>query len=100
DRRAALERALAGLPREVAAAAHRVVHGGTKFRAPTLVTDAVLDDLDQLSELAPLHNPVAVDAIHMQRELRPDLPSVALFDTAFHATLPEDAYIYPLPYSW
>jgi len=100
DRGVALERALSGLPRDVAAAAHRIVHGGTRFREPTLVTDGVLDELDQLSELAPLHNPVAVDTIRAQRALRPELPCIALFDTAFHATLPEDAFVYPLPYSW
>ncbi|HEY7023596.1 MAG TPA: acetate/propionate family kinase [Candidatus Limnocylindrales bacterium] len=100
DRRASLERALTTLPHEVAAAAHRVVHGGNRFRAPTLVDDGVLDELDRLSELAPLHNPVAVETIRAQRDLRPELPCVALFDTAFHASLEKEAYIYPLPYAW
>ena len=100
DRRASLEQALAKVPQDVVAVAHRVVHGGTRFQGPTLVDDGVLDELDQLSDLAPLHNPVAVDTIRAQRALRPDLPCVALFDSAFHATLEEDAYVYPLPYSW
>jgi acetate kinase len=100
DRRASLEQALAELPNDVAAVAHRVVHGGTRFKGPTLVDDSVLDELDQFSDLAPLHNPVAVDTIRAQRALRPELPCVALFDSAFHATLEEAAYIYPLPYSW
>lgn len=100
DRRASLEQALAELPHDVAAVAHRVVHGGTRFKGPTLVDDYALNELDQLSDLAPLHNPVAVDTIRAQRALRPELPCVALFDSAFHATLEEDVYVYPLPYSW
>lgn len=100
DRSSALKRALAGLPDGFDAAAHRVVQGGTRFRVPTLVDDEVLDELDALSELAPLHNPVAVDTIRAQRALLPGLPCVALFDTSFHATLPEDEYVYPLPYAW
>jgi acetate kinase len=100
DRRSSLEQALASLPRDVAAAAHRVVHGGTRFSEPVLVDDGVLEQIDELAQLAPLHNPVAVEAIRAQRALRPDLPCIAVFDTAFHSTLTEDAYVYPLPYSW
>jgi acetate kinase len=101
DRHAAVKTALSGLP-DIAfdVAAHRVVHGGTRFRAPVLVDDAVLTDLDALSDLAPLHNPLAVETIRAQRSLRPDLPAVAVFDTAFHATLAEDAFVYPLPWRW
>src|SRR4051794_23610526 len=101
DRDSALRTALAGLPDiDFDAVAHRVVHGGTRFRTPVLVDDATLAELDALSELAPLHNPLATEMIRAQRSLLPRLPSVAVFDTAFHATLAEDAYVYPLPWRW
>ena len=101
DRRSALKQALDGLPDlRFDVVAHRVVHGGARFRKPTLIDNAVLAELDAVSELAPLHNPIAVETIRAQRALLPDLPSVAVFDTAFHATLPRDAYVYPLPWSW
>ncbi|AXI81558.1 acetate kinase [Peterkaempfera bronchialis] len=80
----------------LAAVGHRVVHGGTRFTAPTLVTDEVLDEVRALTPLAPLHNPANVTGIEVARSLRPDLPQVAVFDTAFHATLPEHAARYAL----
>jgi acetate kinase len=79
---------------------HRVVHGGSRFRAPIVVDDVVLAELDALSELAPLHNPVAVDTLRVTRQLLPGQRHVATFDTAFHASLPEAAYVYPLPWQW
>ncbi|MEU1619879.1 acetate kinase [Streptomyces sp. NPDC005722] len=79
---------------ELAAVGHRVVHGGTRFTAPTLVDDEVLAAVEELVPLAPLHNPANVTGIRVARELRPDLPQVAVFDTAFHATIPEHAYRY------
>jgi acetate kinase len=101
DRHAALKKALREMPDvQFDAAAHRVVHGGTRFREPVLVDDGVLATLDQLSELAPLHNPIAVETIRAQREVLPDLRAIAVFDTAFHATLPQAAYVYPLPWRW
>lgn len=75
---------------------HRVVHGGAAFVAPTLITDDVLTTLEQLTPLAPLHNPPALAGISACRRVRPDLPQVAVFDTAFHATLPPAAYTYAL----
>lgn len=78
------------------AVAHRVVHGGEKFHVATWLDETVLDELDRLSELAPLHNPPAVAAIRQARQLLPDVPHVAVFDTAFHATLPEHAREYAL----
>jgi acetate kinase len=80
--------------------AHRVVHGGSRFVEPVRLDETVIAELDSLSSLAPLHNPIAVDTIRAQRRLLPDLPGVAVFDTAFHATLPEPAYTYALPISW
>jgi acetate kinase len=84
----------------LAAVGHRVVHGGSRFTEPVTIDDVTLDALDELSELAPLHNPVAVDTIRAARTALPDVPHVACFDTAFHATLPETAARYPLPESW
>ncbi|MCD0482997.1 acetate kinase [Streptacidiphilus sp. ASG 303] len=78
----------------LAAVGHRVVHGGTRFTEPTLVTDEVLEEVRALTPLAPLHNPANVTGIETARALRPDLPQVAVFDTAFHATLPEAAARY------
>ncbi len=76
---------------------HRVVHGGEMFREPTLVDDEVLAAITALSPLAPLHNPVCALGIEVLRRLVPGLPHVAVFDTAFHHTLPEHAYRYALP---
>lgn len=96
--RAVLERARAHLSAEpIAAAAHRVVHGGSKFVQPTLIDESSLQSIDALSVLAPLHNPPAVAAIRIARELLPELPHVAVFDTAFHAALPALAREYALP---
>ncbi|WP_329141120.1 acetate kinase [Streptomyces sp. NBC_01476] len=81
---------------ELAAVGHRVVHGGTRFTAPTLITDDVLAGIEQLVPLAPLHNPANITGIKVARELRPDLPQVAVFDTAFHATIPESAHRYAI----
>jgi len=88
------------LPEGISAAAIRVVHGGMEFREPTLVQGDVLARLRKLSWLAPLHNPAALRLIDRLRETRPDLPLVACFDTAFHATLAAEAYTYPVPRSW
>jgi acetate kinase len=85
---------------EIDAAGHRVVHGGPEFTGPTIVNPAVEDDLEGLADLAPLHNPPAVAAIRALDALRPGLPTVACFDTAFHATLPAAASTYAIPASW
>ena len=87
-------------PKSLGAVGYRVVHGGTRFREPTLITPAVVGELDALRELAPLHNGVAVATIRGGLAAAPQLPHVAVFDTAFHATLPEDAFRYPVPESW
>ncbi|NYI06501.1 acetate kinase [Allostreptomyces psammosilenae] len=80
----------------LAAVGHRVVHGGTRFTEPTLVTDDVIEEIEDLVPLAPLHNPANLSGIRVIRELRPDLPQVAVFDTAFHATVPEAAARYAI----
>jgi acetate kinase len=103
DRPATLRRVMTALDSsdpDLVAVAHRVVHGGARFTAPVLVDDEVLGGIEGLSELAPLHNDVAVDVIRLAREMLPDVPHVACFDTSFHATLPEGAWRYPVPYAW
>ena len=79
------------------AVGHRVVHGGRQYREPVLIDDHVERDLRELTELAPLHNGPAVDAIRSARTALPDVPHVAVFDTAFHATMPPEATTYALP---
>ena len=84
-------------PPAIEAVAHRVVHGGEKFVEPVRLDDAVLTEIEQLSHLAPLHNPPALAAIQRARAALPDVPHFAVFDTAFHATLPDHAREYALP---
>jgi acetate kinase len=84
----------------IEAVGHRVVHGGTRFTAPTVVDEEVLAELDALAGLAPLHNPVAVETIRAALRALPDVAEVAAFDTAFHATLPPAGFTYPLPVPW
>ncbi len=79
---------------------HRVVHGGEKFRAATLIDDDVITAIEACCTLAPLHNPVALQAIRLSRQLWPTLPQVAVFDTAFHHTIPDFAYNYAIPAAW
>jgi len=105
DRRATLAAAIDRLRREaegatVDAVGHRIVHGGERFREAALIDDQVLAALDEVSHLAPLHNPVGVDTIRAAREVVPDVPHVAAFDTAFHASLEPAAFTYPLPWEW
>jgi acetate kinase len=83
---------------EIEAVGHRVVHGGDHFVAPTLLDDAVVVALADLSDLAPLHNPPAVEVIHAARDALGHVPMVAVFDTAFHSTLPTVARTYALPH--
>jgi acetate kinase len=79
---------------------HRVVHGGARHTGAMLISDSVVGDLDELRDLAPLHNGPALEVIAAARDAFPELPQVACFDTAFHATLPPEGYVYPLPYAW
>lgn len=100
---AALERILAALDeqgvrvRSLAACGHRIVHGGSRFVAPTLVDESHLDSLNALRALAPLHNAFGLDAIDAMRAAAPAMPQIACFDTAFHATVPDIAARYALP---
>ncbi len=82
------------------AAGHRVVHGGSVFRQPIILDDGVDARLDALADLAPMHNPPSLSAIHSLRSLRPVLPQVACFDTSFHADMPAKASTYAIPRPW
>jgi len=84
--------------REISAVGHRVVHGGEKFSGSVLIDDKVMEVLKECISLAPLHNPPNIYGIEAVKELLPDVPMVGVFDTAFHQTMPEYAYIYGIPY--
>ncbi|MDJ0652249.1 MAG: acetate kinase [Simkaniaceae bacterium] len=85
---------------KIVAVGHRVVHGGETFTKSIKVDERVLNKIKELSHLAPLHNPVNALGIEIMQEKFPDLPQVAVFDTAFHQTLPERAYLYAIPYEY
>ncbi|MCX7167852.1 MAG: acetate/propionate family kinase [Rhodocyclales bacterium] len=87
-------------PFDVIAVGHRVVHGGNKFSSATVITPQVLADIEVLSVFAPLHNPHNLEGIREAMKFFPEVPHVAVFDTAFHQTLPTYAYLYGLPYDW
>ncbi len=85
---------------EIDGVGHRVVHGGEVFSDSVLITDEVIAELDKLSELAPLHNPANITGIIAFKNILDDTPAVAVFDTAFHQTMPNSAYMYSLPYEY
>ena len=85
-------------PEDVTAVGHRVVHGGNKFSSSVVITPAVIAEIEELAVFAPLHNPVNVAGIRVAMKQFPNVPQVAVFDTAFHQTLPPYAYLYGLPY--
>ena len=87
-------------PAGVQAVGHRVVHGGTTFRSAVRVDERVVKGIEALAEFAPLHNPIAAATIRAARSALPNLPQVAAFDTAFHATLGEEQFLYPVPWRW
>jgi len=90
-------RTSAGEKRDLFAIGHRVVHGGEIFREPTLIDDRVIAAIEKMIPLAPLHNPANLTAIEVALERRPDVPQVAVFDTAFHQSMPPQAFHYALP---
>ncbi len=85
---------------EIDSIGHRIVHGGEKFKEPVIVTDDVIEEIRECSSLAPLHNPAAVLGIEACKKVMKGKPMVAVFDTAFHQTLPEERYLYPIPYEY
>ena len=86
--------------KDIVAVGHRVVHGGEKFSSSVLINDAVIAAIKDNIPLAPLHNPANITGIEASMSAMPGIPNVAVFDTAFHATMPAEAYIYALPYEW
>jgi acetate kinase len=94
-----LDALISGLP-TVGAVGHRIVHGGPDHTGAELVTDELLDRLDEVAELAPLHDPPALEVVRLVRRVHPELPAVACYDTAFHASIPPAARLYALPPAW
>ncbi|TDL76529.1 acetate kinase [Peribacillus frigoritolerans] len=85
---------------EIEGIGHRVVHGGEKFNDSVLITPETLKEIEELSELAPLHNPANVVGIKAFKGVLPNVPAVAVFDTAFHQTMPDQSFLYSLPYEY
>ena len=85
---------------ELGGIGHRVVHGGEKFSKPVIITDEIMDEIEQCKEWAPLHNPAAVLGMRACKKLAPNIKMVAVFDTGFHQTLSKERYIYPIPYEY
>ncbi|MBU1027201.1 MAG: acetate kinase [Candidatus Margulisbacteria bacterium] len=85
---------------QISAVGHRVVHGGEKFKSSVLIDDSVLEVIRSVQDLAPLHNPPNIMGIEAAKEVLPNIPHIAVFDTAFHQTMPEYSYLYPVPYEW
>ncbi len=85
---------------QIAAVGHRVVHGGEKFTCSVKIDDSVLQTVKDVAHLAPLHNPPNIAGIEAAQAVLPNVPHIAIFDTAFHQTMPEEAFIYPIPHEW
>ena len=85
---------------EISAIGHRLVHGGEKISESVIIDDKVVEVLNQYTDLAPLHNPACILGIEACKEVMPGKPMVGVFDTAFHQTIPEDRFLYPIPYEY
>lgn len=85
---------------EIEAVGHRIVHGGNKYSKSVIITERVLQEIESISDLAPLHNPAALHGVKAFKENIPNAKMVACFDTAFHQTMDETTYLYPVPYEW
>ena len=85
---------------EIGAVGHRIVHGGEKFASSVVIDDEVMKAVEECNDLAPLHNPANLIGINSCKEIMPGVPMVAVFDTAFHQTMPKEAYLYGLPYEY
>src|SRR3989339_327046 len=85
---------------QINAVGHRVVHGGEKFKSSVRIDDNVLNEIEKVKDLAPLHNPPNIAGIKAAQTLLPNVPQIAVFDTAFHQTMPEHSYMYATPYEW
>ena len=85
---------------EIDGVGHRIVHGGEIFKSSALISEQVIQDIKKCAVFAPLHNPAAVQGIYACKALMPDTPMVAVFDTAFHQTMPKESFLYPIPYEY
>ena len=85
---------------EIKGIGHRVLHGGEKYNDSVIITDEVIEDIKELTKLGPLHHPGNLAGIESMKKALPNVPMVAVFDTAFHQTMPRQNYIYPVPYEW
>ncbi len=85
---------------EIGAVGHRIVHGGEKFQEATILTDAVIKEIEECNDLAPLHNPANLIGINSCKEIMPNVPMAGVFDTAFHQTMPRKAFLYGIPYEY
>ncbi|MGN1337463.1 MAG: acetate/propionate family kinase [Candidatus Coprovivens sp.] len=85
---------------EIEAVGHRIVHGGDKYNKSVIITDEVMADLEKYAELAPLHNPANILGVNAVKAALPNVPMVGVFDTAFHQTMDETSFMYPVPYEW
>ena len=85
---------------EIDAVGHRIVHGGEKFSKSVIINDEVIKAIEECNDLAPLHNPANLIGVNSCRQLMPNVPMVAVFDTAFHQTMPPKAYLYGIPYEY
>lgn len=85
---------------EIDGVGHRLVHGKDKYSQSVIITEEVINDLDEFREFAPLHNPANILGIRAFKEVLPEVPMVGVFDTAFHQTMSKEAYLYPVPYNW
>ena len=85
---------------ELGGIGHRVVQGGEKYSQPVIITEDVIAEIEKCSDLAPLHNPAAILGINACKKIAPNIPMVAVFDTAFHQSIPKERYIYPIPYEY
>ncbi|MBN3033501.1 MAG: acetate kinase [Candidatus Saganbacteria bacterium] len=101
NHREALKQIIGSLPAvEISAVGHRVVHGGEKFKSSVLINDEVLTAIKHVEDLAPLHNPPNIAGIEAAQDVLPGVPQIAVFDTAFHQTMPEHSFVYAVPYEW
>lgn len=94
------ERGVVGSLEEIGAVGHRLVHGGEKFASSAVITDEMIKAVEECNDLAPLHNPANLIGVDACKKLMPNTPMVGVFDTAFHQTMPEKAYMYGLPYEY
>jgi acetate kinase len=85
---------------EIEVAGHRIVHGGAKLTQPVRITPEIKQEIENVASIAPLHNQAGLEGVELVEKLLPNIPQVAVFDTGFHRTLPPQAFIYPVPYSW